>query len=87
MNKIIMIGLIGLVVVFSGCITEEDLNDRIIKSKLDLCYENIKNLTCDELEECYYECEIELGHKHAPAVMVNCRDQFKLGLWKCYRCD
>jgi hypothetical protein len=80
MNEKIQKYLIFIVVILflSGC-TEKEKPTPIFPSE-DFCMRHIKDLSCDQLQQCYDWCDKEKIIFHA----AECRDGYKARIWKCY---
>ena len=75
-----LLSLVFVCVLLVGCVDEEEEHSF---PEEDWCMDNIKDLSCDQLLECYDWCE------NHPAITfaAYCREGYKARLWKCYGGD
>ncbi len=76
MKKLIIILLFVSSILIIGC--ENGQENKFPKEKY--CMEHITQLSCDELLQCYDECE----EQSSLSWSNECREGYKARLWKCY---
>ena len=72
----IVLFLFSLILI-AGCSTPTESNIRVI----DKCDDNLSELSCDELLDCYDRCSKITTIIHH---QQNCREKLNARLWKCY---